>query len=307
MEILKTYLLILFIWCHGMGNLKAQTEDFQVTENSFFRTIRANQTDSYITFSQGIGNVEPLIFEGLIAPYFLLRTSRDAKWGATISPAILIRMYAEESVPVRTPSYMPEISFYHKLNKTGDAKVKYLFLNLAHHSNGQEGDFFNPDGSFNTVSGNFSTNYLELGLFLNQNVVPFSNTNEYFKTSLEYHLDVDRVEELEGRYSFIRWHNSFRIFRFFEYSNATEKLAFDKNPAVQTRLETTWLFGNINDASFFDLKERFNFSLTIAYRPKYLSDVSLFANFYSGEDYYNIYFYRRITVFRVGFQAYSFK
>ncbi len=300
-------MLVGFVWCAGMGNLEAQTEDFPVTENSFFKSIRANQTESYVTFSQGIGNVEPLIFEALIAPYFLLRTSRDAKWGATISTVILMRMYAEESFPVRTPSYMPEISFYHQLNKAGDEKVKYLFLNLTHHSNGQDGDFFNEDGSFNTVSGDFSTNYLELGLFLNQNVVPFSNTNEYFKTSLEYHINVKRAGELEGRYSFIRWHNNLRISRFPLYKNTSKKLVFDKNPAVQTRLETTWLFGNINDATFFDLKERFNFSLTMAYRPKFLSDVSLFANFYSGEDYYNMHFYRRIIVFRIGLQAYSFK
>jgi hypothetical protein len=307
MKKLKTYWLIGFVWCLGMGNLRAQTEDLHVTENSFFKTIRANQTDSYITFSQGIGNVEPLIFEALVAPYFLLRTSRDAKWGATLSPAILIRMYAEESFPVRTPSYMSEISFYHQLNKTGNETIKYLFLNLTHHSNGQDGNFFNEDGSFNTVSGDFSTNYLELGLFLNRNVVPFANTNEYVKTSLEYHIDVQRADELEGRYSFVRWHNHFRIFRFPGYEGGSKKLVFDKNPRVQTRIETTWLFGNINDASFFDLKERFNFSLTIAYRPKFLSDVSLFANFYSGEDYYNMHFYRQITVFRVGLQAYSFK
>ncbi|MBS4061624.1 MAG: phospholipase A [Bacteroidetes bacterium] len=307
MKKLETYLLVGFVPCLGLENLKAQTEVLQVTENSFFRTIRANQTDSYITFSQGIGNMEPLIFEALIAPYFLLRTSRDAKWGATISPAILMRMYAEESLPVRTPSYMSEICFYHKSNKTGDEKVKYLFLNLTHHSNGQDGDFFNQDGSFNTISGNFSINYLELGLFLNQNVLPFSNTNEYFKSSLEYHIDLERAEELEGRYSFIRWHNSFQVFRFLESNNASKKLEFDKNPAVQNRPETTWLIGNMNDASFFNFKERFNFTLTMAYRPKFLSDVSLYANFYSGEDYYNINFYQRIAVFRIGLQAYSFK
>lgn len=307
MEFLRKYVLILFAGCVGLGYSVAQTGSTVPLENLFFRTIRANQTDSYITFSQGLGNVEPLIFEALVAPYFLLRTNRDAKWGATLSPAILIRMYAEESFPVRTPSYMPEISFYHQLNKTGDETVKYLYLNLTHHSNGQDGNFFNEDESFNTVSGDFSTNYLELGLFLNQNVVPFSNTNEYFKTSVEYHIDVKRADELEGRYSFLRWHNNFRIFRFPGYGGGSKKLVFDKNPAVQTRLETTWLLGDINNASFFDMKERFNFSLTMSYRPRFLSDVSLFANFYSGEDYYNMYFYRRITVFRVGLQAYSFK
>lgn len=307
MKKLSIYMLVGFICCLGMKDLKAQTGDNQLKENSFFRTIRANQTESYITFSQGIGNMEPLIFEALVAPYFLLRTSRDVKWGATISPAILIRMYAEESFPVRTPSYMPTISFYHQLNKSGDEEVKYIFLNLTHHSNGQDGDFYDEDGNFNTLSGDFSTNYLELGFFLNRNVVPFSNTNEYFKTSIEYHIDVNRLGGLEGRYSFVRWHNNFRIFRFPGYKGDSQKLVLDKNPGVQTRLETTWLFGSINDASFFDLKERFNFSLTLAYRPKFLSDVSLFVNFYSGEDYYNMHFYRRITVLRFGLQAYSFK
>lgn len=307
MKKLKTYLLIGCVWCLALGNLKAQTEDLQVAENSFFSTIRANQTDSYITFSQGIGNVEPLIFEALVAPYFLLRTSRDAKWGATISSKIMIRMYAEESYPVRTPSYMPEISLYRQINRNQDKNVKCLFLTLAHHSNGQDGNFYNEDGTVNTYSGNFATNYLEVGTFLNKNVIPFSNTSEYFKTSLEYHLDLQRSEELEERYGFFRWHSSFRIFRLPSFHSNSRKFVFDNTPFVQTRLETTWIFGERNNASFFDLNERLNLSFTLAYRPPFLSDVSLFANFYSGEDYYNIHFFRRITVFRVGLQAYSFK
>lgn len=300
--IFASLLAMLFV-----AGVSAQTDSLLNMEKPFFKTVRANQTDSYITFSQGLGNVEPLIFEALVAPYFLLRTSRNAKWGAIISPSIRIRMYAEESFPVRTPSYMPEISFYHQLSRSRDENVKYLFLDLTHHSNGQDGDFFNEDGSYNTESGNFSTNYLELGLFLNKNIVNFSNTNEYFKTSLEYHIDAQRADEMEGRYSFIRWHNDLRIFRFPGYSSTSPKLVFDKNPAVQTRIETTWLFGDINNASFFDLKKRLNLSLTIAYRPPFLSDVSFFANLYSGEDYYNMHFYRRISVFRIGLQAYSFK
>ena len=244
-------MLVGFAWCLGMGNLNAQSENLQDSENSFFSTIRANQTDSYITFSQGIGNVEPLIFEALVAPYFLLRTSRDAKWGATISSAILMRMYAEESFPVRTPSYMPEISFYHQINRKKDKNVKYLFLTLAHHSNGQDGNFYNEDGTVNTFSGNFATNYLEAGTFLNKNVIPFSNTSEYFKTSLEYHLDLQRSEELEERYGFLRWHNSLRIFRLPSFYGNSQKFVFDKTPSVQTRLETTWIFGKRNNASFF--------------------------------------------------------
>lgn len=286
--------------------LEARPDSLLLQENSFFKAIRANQTDSYITFSQGFGNVEPLIFEGLIAPYFLLRTSKDSKWGATLSPAIMIRMYSEESFPVRTPSYIPEITFYHLLSSRNNKNVQYLFLNLVHHSNGQDGSFFNDDGTYNVRTGDFSTNFIELGMVFNKNIVPFTNTNEYFQTSVEYHVGLKNKDELNGRYSKFRWHNNFRIFRLPKYTN-TNKLIMNRTPAVQTKIETTWMFGTINNASFFNLKERFNLSFTISYKPKFLSDVSLFANFYSGKDYYNMHFYRRISVFRVGLQAYSFK
>lgn len=300
-------LLTLAFICLIFGGVNAQEKRNSGIENSFFSAIRSNQTDSYMTFSQGLGNMEPLIFEALVSPYFLLRTSIDSRWGATISPAIMIRMYAEESLPVRTPSYMPNISFYHQLKSSKNYRIVYLFLNLTHHSNGQNGSFFNSDGSINTLSGDFSTNFLELGFFFNQNLVPFSNTYEYFKSSIEYHIDANRSAELEGRYSFLRWHNNIRIFRFLGYKTNSKRLLFDKTPAIQTKVETTWMFGEINDTNFFDFSKRFNFSLTFSYRPKFLSDVSFFANFYSGEDYYNMHFHKRITVLRVGLQAFSFK
>jgi hypothetical protein len=273
-------------------------------ESSFFQTVRANQKESYITFGGGIGNIEPLIFEALVAPYFLLRTSKDAKWGATISPVMYIRMYNEYSFPVRTPSYMPQVTFYRMIGDESKRSLNYLFLNLVHHSNGQDDDFFNEDGSINTLSGDFSTDYLELGAFFTQQLVPFSNTREYFKTSIEYHPDITRVKDLEGRYCFLRWNNSFRVFRFF---GSTGSLKLDKTPGIQSTLKTTWMFGNINDSGFFDTGERFNISFTIAYRPRVLSDVSFFANFYSGKDYYNMQFDRRLTVLRFGLQAFAFR
>ena len=42
-----------------------------------------------------------------------------------------------------------------------------------------------------------------------------------------------------------------------------KKLILDKTPAIQTRTETTWMFGDFNNASFFNIKERLNFSFTI--------------------------------------------
>jgi hypothetical protein len=309
MDYLRKFVLILLAGWAGLGYSEAQTGSMELMENSFFRTIRANQTDSYITFSQGIGNVEPLIFEGLIAPYFLLRKSRNARYGATISPAILIRMQNKESFPVRSPSYMPSLTIYRQLGTSVGERLNssYMFLTLEHHSNGQFGDFYNEDGSYNTETGDFSTNLLELGLFINRNVLPFSNTTEYFRTSVEFHPDIGRSEELTGQYSFVRWHNSFRIFRFPGHKHRIIQDGHPALPRVQTKVETTWMFGEINQASFFDAEERLNLSMTMAYRPRVMTDVSFFVNFYTGKDYYNMQFNRRINVLRFGFQAFAFK
>ena len=288
------------------AEISAQWRDSIRTENKFFQSIRANHIESYVTFGQGFGNLESLIFEGLISPYFLIRTNKDARWGATISPAILIRMEAKESFPVQAPSYMPNFTFYHHLAES-KAENQYLFLTLKHHSNGQYNNFFNDDGTVNTRTGDFSTNLLEVGLFFNKSVLAVPNTSEYFRSSVEYHLDIGRSKELEGRYSFLRWHNSFRIFRFLSTKTSGKEVGNLYSPTVQTRLETTWMFGDINNAAFFNLEERLNFSLWMSYRPRVLNDVGLFANLYTGKDYYNMQFDRRIWVLRIGLMAYSIK
>lgn len=295
MTIGKNILFIaLLVWA---ADSQAQRIDTVPEEAMFFQSIRANQDESYITFGQGIGNLEPLVFEARINPYFLLRTKDNSKWGATLSTNILLRMYAEESLPVRSPSYMPNVIFYRLIDQNIE-RNNYLFLKISHHSNGQEGNFFNDDGSLNLFDGSFSTNYLELGLFLNEKLVPLRHFHKYFRTSFEYHFNIDRSPELEGMYSFYRWNNAFRIFRFPVGGN---------NQYIQSKIETTWLFGTLNDANLFDLSKRLNFSFTLNYHPKVLTDVSLFANFYSGMDYYNMHFSRRLTVFRIGIQAFTLK
>lgn len=301
--------LLLVLYVSQKTYLTAQNSADVIVETNFFKAVRANQVESYITFGQGLGNIEPLIFESLIAPYFLIRTSHNARLGATISPSILIRMKAEESLPVRSPSYMPNITFYRQLNSTfGEMyDASYLFLTLEHHSNGQDGEFYNENGSFNTETGNFATNQIEFGIFINRNLLPFQNTTEYFRTSVEFYPNIGREEELKGRYSFLRWNNSFRIFRFPGFKPKPNQHGYFSQPNVQTRIESAWLFGNINNVAFFNLRERFNFSATIAYRPKAFRDVSFFLNLYSGRDYYNMQFYRRINTLRIGLQAFAFK
>ncbi len=133
---------------------------------------------------------------------------------------------------------MPNITFYRQLgNPPGNGLNRsYLFLTLKHHSNGQFGDFYNEDGSCNTETGDFSTNLLEWGIFINRNILPFSNTTEYFRTSVEIHPKIGRSEELNGQYSFLRWQNSVRIFRFPGHKHRIIQDGHPALPRVQTKV-----------------------------------------------------------------------
>lgn len=63
----------------------------------------------------------------------------------------------DSSRPVRTPSYLPRATLYltHK-NLWRKNSTSHLFgFSAFHHSNGQDGNEFNDDGSINTYNGNF--------------------------------------------------------------------------------------------------------------------------------------------------------
>ncbi len=97
------------------------------------------------------------------------------KWGYTsihIIPQFKVRIFQDDdsfsdefgippdvSNPVRTPSYIPRITVFKSFDNwwSMDKGVssKYLGLSFFHHSNGQDGPEFLPDGKINYYNGNF--------------------------------------------------------------------------------------------------------------------------------------------------------
>ncbi|MEL6557052.1 MAG: hypothetical protein AAFQ94_02645 [Bacteroidota bacterium] len=85
-----------------------------------------------------------------------------------VIPQVRIRILRDDealgdrSLPVRTPSYLPRILWNFTTSKLWnyhDLKWSYYgALSAFHHSNGQDGNEFNPDGTINTYNGNFSQN-----------------------------------------------------------------------------------------------------------------------------------------------------
>lgn len=112
-----------FVICLSF-QLKAQETEPYLPNLTLDKIALINQSDSYITFPTDIGNIEPLMFEANVNPSFVIRKRKDSKLMAVLKPQITIRMYHEESYPVRTPSYIPQISVYYLANK--DEALNYL-------------------------------------------------------------------------------------------------------------------------------------------------------------------------------------
>lgn len=252
-----------------------------------------NQDDSYVTFPTDIGNIEPLVFEANVNPSFIIRKRKDSRLMAILTPQIIIRMYNEYSYPVRTPSYIPQISAFYLVSKRSAFEYSVLFGRLAHHSNGQDGEFYNSDGSINLKSGNFSTNFMEFG-FIQTDYSNSLNAIKTLKSTIEIHPKHWEQDELHGIYSGLRWHNAFTSFKF-----AINNSKYLKQAKFSIKAETLFMLDNYNDLENFDT-DRINAKFTFYYHPVFLEDIGFFVQFYHGMDYYNIYFEHQISIIRFG-------
>jgi outer membrane phospholipase A len=201
-------------------------------------------------------------------------------------------MFNEASYPIRTPSYIPQISFYYLANKKEALDYLVLFGKIAHHSNGQEGDFYNADNTINLQSGSFATNFLEFG-FLKTSYSNKLKAIKTIKSSIELHPKEWMLQEMRGQYSGLRWHNSFTSFKFPLKEDDNGKAKFS------LKAETTLMLDNFNNLDFFDIN-RLNASFTFYYHPKFLADIGLFVQLYHGYDYYNINYQHQMSIIRFG-------
>lgn len=279
------------------AELFSQPANDSIPRLSLSKVAQVNQSDSYISLPGDIGNLEPLIFEANINPNFVIRKREDSRVMAVLTPQVMIRMYDEHSFPVRTPSYIPQLSFYYLTGSPQSSRHTTFFARLAHHSNGQDGDFYaeSEDGELriNLKTGDFSTNFIELGLIRTAYGYR-KNAVKFFKSSFEIHPRYWMNSTLRGRYSGFRWHNSFIVYKLpLSFGAENRKSNFS------VKAETFWMLDAINDWDTFDIK-RFNGMLTLYYHPNFLEDIGFFVRFYHGADYYNIYFDRRIDFIQFG-------
>ncbi|NPA35895.1 MAG: hypothetical protein GXO47_03495 [Chlorobi bacterium] len=274
--------------------LPGQEQERAVPEITIATVAMVDQGNSYITFPADIGNIERLWFEANLNPSFLVHKNKKSRLMGVITPQVIFRMYQEPSLPVRTPSYMPQLTFYYNVRSEEGANSLSLTGKIAHHSNGQDGKFLLDDGEVNLKDGSFFTNYFELGVIKTNYSTRFRAV-QFFKTSVEMHPKKMSSKELDGIYGFYRWKTAFSIFRLPETSNGNKR--HKAQFSVKGKME--WMLDEMYDWSFLNIN-RLNLSLTFFYHPKFFEDIGFFTTFYHGMDYYNIYFGHQITVLRFG-------
>jgi hypothetical protein len=257
---------------------------------------------SYVTTTDLRGEKPRLIFEGSIAPpFFLVSPRRSLAIEAT--PKVVLRMFLERSVPVKTPSYMPRVTvyrFFHPEQSLIEKSVaSYASFTVSHHSNGQAGPFRNADGTINHESGNFSTNFVEAAYVRGGPILPgldgqsrlsvewhppgwYDRASNVGYSHLRLHLSATTVETLNGNASARCLVGA--CFRDFTFNYAVAYLAGDILPKFRGR-------------------GRFPLWIEFSSTPTFTPDLSFFLNGYWGQDYYNTYFDQNLTTIRFGIQG----
>jgi hypothetical protein len=246
--------------------------------------VRANLERSYVAFPIGITGLEPLIFEADLVPNFSI-LPRSWHVALFLTPKIILRMFAENSAPVRTPSYMPRLTTFFWFEESATGPSAYYSAAFLHHSNGQSGEFYNADGSHNHDTGSFGTNYFEFAAYTNFWKNP---TFGWSTVVLEWH---PRSFENAAQRS--------------TYGNLRVRLATTINAnlagySADLSVGLTAIVGEMqkptNADTFF---ARFPLAVKYAIRPPSI-DVGLYAAYYQGQDYYNIWYDRFISVLQIG-------
>lgn len=296
MKKIASLLFILFSTLHFQGVYSQISPDNNESSISKFSVFRE---PSYILFGSGIGNLEPLIFEGNIATHFMISLNHDQKWGVELSPRIIIRMYNKESLPIRTPSFIPKATFfYHLVDSINKKKDLFMYFSMLHHSNGQDGSFYNADSiTINTQSGNFSTNWIEAGVYISRPSHMAFTSNDYKIYAAYNFMQEVGLNDSYGRLRFFfDFQSKLNLSKLFGIKRRTYN---NGNNTLRQSLHFGWIADHLTDTKTFDSK-RFIFRYRLAIKPSFLNDVTLFTQYDYGQDYYNIYYGRKLNVIRFG-------
>ena len=225
---------------------------------------------------------------------FVIYDTPKSRFFVNAFTRVKIRLLSSAGAPVKSPSYMPGIQLFYRLNNDVD-HAKFLSGGYTHHSNGVRGPTLLPDGSFNVDGGKFTTNFYTLNYTVGKKTEkPDLIINEYKTIGAEVHaglFGLGRAEGLPGHYGWIRVNGTYMInlAKAFKDPIKNNTKIFENWQRLQ--FDFTYIADKYNNYNAFNIKKRLNVSLKYYYHLPFFKDVSIMAGGgYRGQDDYNISF-----------------
>lgn len=278
---------------------------------------KENSELSYTAPGGEIGAPSGYVINGKLTTNYMVLGTPSLPVAFSIIPDFTVRVRTDRSAGVRTPSFRLGGTVYIRLSSHLN-HYKYAEVNFTHHSNGQDGDAILLNGTINTLTGNFSTNYLtaayRFGNFTNKNNKgAFASHNH--KVGLQLHKWFNYEPALNLGYGFTRLNYDFSYRTYQNYirdKGNWKKASNTKSLAGNSVEKERWRFNyqlsyavnRINAYNFTAAKKRLNTELSANYSLPFMQNVFLMATVgYYGEDPYNIYFQDKYAFARFGLSS----
>ncbi|MGY4385828.1 hypothetical protein ACVWYN_002876 [Pedobacter sp. UYP24] len=268
----------------------AQIDTTQAT-NRYLDVYKANRDFSYTSPKGELGSPNKFILNGRLTTSYFLLASPKLPIAFALVPDFTVKVLDQRSAGVRTPSLKIGGILYVKLNQN-TSNYRYATLRFTHHSNGQDGDAINTDGSINTATGNFSTNYLTTSYHFGKTIKSKEERSYSLNHDggIEWHKWFNYEKALENDYGFTRLIYNFSLRKYFKvhenwrlnagFSYAINKMEIYKITAAKKRLNT---------------EVSYHYSFPFMHKA-----FLMVAAGYYGEDPYNIYYRDKYGYLRFG-------
>ncbi|SKC87196.1 hypothetical protein [Ohtaekwangia koreensis] len=308
---LKWWFVYISIFVSGSTYSQRKAVDLvrdSIDHEKFMFLINANREQSYITITEGFGNLEPLLMEAKLSPsYFFSRKKKT--WALLLNPQVQIRMQNTESWPINTPSYKAHLTFFHSIDFWQRSFLKKLFfenalwsVTVGHHSNGKAGSYYINDTTkvIDMEDGNFATNYMIGSIstykakLIRRNMVAFRS----IKGSVEIHPRPWSVEEIRDSYGRYRFFGTLGMGGPWREAKKTWANRWLQQSSIE--LQVGWIAGKMDSKSPVDVSKRLIIDIHYQYYPEWFDEIAFFLRYYRGQDYYNLYFVNTIYVVSFG-------
>ena len=310
--LLKAALLLSILHFVSIDSLLAQTQQQdsisakRMLNGQYIRQYLRNIDFSYVSPGGEIGAPTNYVMSAKFNAVFFLLGTEKLPVAFTLEPEVSIRVRKEVSAGVRTPSYRLAGIAHIRLGQHID-HYSYLDAGFTHHSNGQDGPALNPDGSLNTKTGNFTTNYI-LANYRTGNFRPGDAPGEGYSINHSVGIQLHRLfrfeKAIKSDYGFTRLVYEFSLRHYMNNGDLKHVAASKSKEVWRLNAGFSYSTNTIRGYHFFSVERRANTEASFHYSLPFMPNTFLMGAIgYYGEDPYNIYYRNRYGYARFGISA----